>query len=981
MINIEKTISHLVQEQFPDFYQENGADFLDFVKQYYVWMESQNQALNASRSLLDYRDIDKTLDDFLKYFRSKYVGGVPLDASANVTFLTKHALDLYRSKGTANSIELLFRGLYNDDAIVYLPGSDVFKTSDGTWIKPEYIELSVSSRTKEFVGKEIIGNKSKAKAIIEGLVTRSIGPRILDIAYLSNIRGKFITGEFITETSNLSLTKAPKITGSLTTLTVVSGGANFNVGDVFDITSSIGKQGQARVTAISNQTGKVFFKYANTLVSGGWGYSKENSIVQVAQKMLQVGTRYNTNVQIFQYKQFEDVSQVLANLVYDTARPNNANFSVGDIIENFSNTTGSVVSNAVVVALGAVNSTAGYMVVSPSTGNVAATDTVFSIRPTSRNVSASFNALSGVANATDIITTSSSHSFVNGDIVVYKLLTGNTILSGLSVGAAYYVVNAASSSSLQLSNTLAGAVINVTAGLNETGHVLVRSQGSGVITNYTNRTTSANVIGTNSEYVGVVNVVGQGFLATSYAQLRGSISNTYAAISNVGTGTGATFTINQLTDTETVFLAPDRLSSNNTNNVQYSTNSTVSINLNGNNSGSALQYVTPETLSTGDTQYGGFGFPKLPGASLDSILLDCLRFDATVIGSIASISGLNPGVDYNIDPFVVVNDPFVSSYTFHDYNIRVTPISGTFLYGEQIQQSVNAFATELTVNTFSGTAANGTSMSTVVLNEFVYQSNNTTNVVASGYVMEAGLTGGAGVIKLRDVTGTFKTTTNANTKLKTLTSRATANISFVDTTTFATEARGMIKSINQPPGQNFRDLSVKRINLFNTFEVAANIVGRTSGARATIQTVGRNTSTPVIGLNANIAANVQVANNVATSLSVIDSGFGYADFETVTLTKQGSEFAVTAIVRLGLGGNGGGFYRTTKGFLDSTDRIHDNNYYQDYSYEVQSTIPYDKYVDILKQVVHTAGTKSFGRVLVTSISNTQINASSTLTIT
>jgi hypothetical protein len=403
--------------------------------------------------------------------------------------------------------------------------------------------------------------------------------------------------------------------------------------------------------------------------------------------------------------------------------------------------------------------------------------------------------------------------------------------------------------------------------------------------------------------------------------------------------------------------------------------------LNGNNSGSALQYITPEILSTGDTQYGGFGFPKLPGANMDSILLDCLRFDATVIGSIASIAGLNPGVDYNIDPFVVVNDPFVSSYTLYDYNIRITPISGTFVYGEQIQQSVNAFATELTVNTFSGTAANGTAMSTVVLNEFVYQSNNTTNVVARGYVMEAGLTGGAGVIKLRDVVGTFKNTTNANTKLKTLTSRALANISFVDTTTFATEARGMIKQITRPLGANFFDLKVKRINLFNTFETSANIVGRTSGARATIQNVGRDLTAPVIGLNANIAANVQVANNVATSLSVIDSGFGYSDFETVTLTKEGSNFAITAIVRLGLAGNGGGFYRTTKGFLDSTDRIHDNDYYQDYSYEVQSTIPYDKYVDILKQVVHTAGTKSFGRVLVTSISNTQISASSTQTIT
>jgi hypothetical protein len=60
MIDIEKIVSPLIEEQFPEFYQENGASFIDFVKQYYVWMESQNQALNASRSLLVYLDIDKT---------------------------------------------------------------------------------------------------------------------------------------------------------------------------------------------------------------------------------------------------------------------------------------------------------------------------------------------------------------------------------------------------------------------------------------------------------------------------------------------------------------------------------------------------------------------------------------------------------------------------------------------------------------------------------------------------------------------------------------------------------------------------------------------------------------------------------------------------------------------------------------------------------------------------------------------------------
>ena len=60
MKEIEATISSLVKTQFPEFYNTEGARFIDFVQQHYAWMESQNQAINRSRSLFDYRDIDKT---------------------------------------------------------------------------------------------------------------------------------------------------------------------------------------------------------------------------------------------------------------------------------------------------------------------------------------------------------------------------------------------------------------------------------------------------------------------------------------------------------------------------------------------------------------------------------------------------------------------------------------------------------------------------------------------------------------------------------------------------------------------------------------------------------------------------------------------------------------------------------------------------------------------------------------------------------
>lgn len=88
-------------------------------------------------------------------------------------------------------------------------------------------------------------------------------------------------------------------------------------------------------------------------------------------------------------------------------------------------------------------------------------------------VPSTFNALTGVANTTEIISTGGAHGLVNGDIVQYIVSPGNTVVTGLSNGSSYYVVNSTSSTTLQLSETSGGAAINVTATISETGHTLI----------------------------------------------------------------------------------------------------------------------------------------------------------------------------------------------------------------------------------------------------------------------------------------------------------------------------------------------------------------------------------------------------------------------------------------------------------------------------------------------------------------------------
>jgi len=1056
MKDIESIISSFVESQFPEFYREEGPLFIEFLRQYYVWMEQQGQAIGESRNLFNLRDIDKTRDEFLVFFKEKYFKNLPLSLQADKKLLIKFATDLYNVKGTNRGVELALRGIFNEEATIRYPGEDVFRLSDGQWIRPSYLELSVSERTKEFVNKEIRGFNSGAKAFLEVLVRRRVNSKVIDVGYLSNIRGDFKNGEIVTLSSNTIVEDAPVVIGSLTELDILNGGANFSIGDVFNIVSSNGKQGKARVTEVVDKAGTVAFIFDNALEDGGWGYTI-NTQPTISSKVLIVQNQYNTNNDVIEFSQFEDVKQFLANIAYSSASPNNNGFTVGTIIENY-NGNGTVNASAIVVATGTINSTAGFIVVSPQVGNVAVIDTTFSVkgntttavitayvdRTASGNVvgsnsttlSITFNAATEVSSGGDTVFYL-NHPFTNNQLVLYRTPIGNTAISGLTNNSLYYVSNT-TNTTFQLSSSYNGSVINLTAkGTSENGHIFESRTG----------------------FVGISNVTGVAFISTPYANVVGLTSNTTAIVSNVSTGTDADFTIGSITDTETALLNPDFLANRNTGNVpffsirldglnsnlsyygtdvtfnpsinvdavndvisissanQYAANTpvlyivdagntTVSpltsntvyyidtanathVSLKATKTGSKIQLVigSNETghhligplleTSTGDqgntVLFKGLGFIKYPGSYMDSVILDCLRFASVNIGSIASLTSINPGNDYNVDPFVAVVEPLTYGYHRQDYLMGISDVVGSFVIGEQVEQSLSDTTVVLTVSGWNTSgSANGSTPVNYEVPEYVYQEYNG-DIQAYGFVREAGVAAGAGTVRLSNVVGTFITTSNNSTYVYSRTTASTANIDLVTVSTDTSRARALVK-----PGSNSSVLKLKRINIENTFIVdpAAVLVGRSSGAVANVISINADLSSKFVGINANIVANAETSNGVVNSLEVFDSGFGYIQDETLTLTKEGSVFQVTAVAQIIKQGTGEGFFLSTKGFLDSDKKIHDNDYYQEYSYDIETKIPFEQYFEVLKDLVHVAGTKAFGSVISLSVIDSPLIVSS-----
>jgi hypothetical protein len=136
--------SLLVSSQLPEFVRDNPeyANFKLFLQAYYEWMEEQSQVTNRSKNLLSYRDIDSTTDEFINYFLNDFFPNFPQDSLISKQEAVKIARQLYQSKGTPASYQLLFRILFNSDFDVFYTKDAVLKASSGEWYVAKSLKVA-----------------------------------------------------------------------------------------------------------------------------------------------------------------------------------------------------------------------------------------------------------------------------------------------------------------------------------------------------------------------------------------------------------------------------------------------------------------------------------------------------------------------------------------------------------------------------------------------------------------------------------------------------------------------------------------------------------------------------------------------------------------------------------------------------------------------------------------------------------------------
>jgi len=290
MIENNHLTSLLVPSQLPEFVRDDPqyVNFVLFLKAYYEWLEQEKQITDRTKNLLNYRDIDKTPDEFVDYFYNDFLSYFPKNILADKTKVAKIAKELYKSKGTPASYEFLFRVLYDSPVDFFYTKDAVLRASDGQW----YISksLNIASSDVNFLNIKnysVFGETTKALATIENTVYDGVKT----IIYISNIQRDFQSGEFIrildSDNQEIQVGGQPlraKIVGQVNRIEVNPNnrGLLYKPGDPVGISGGLNSPAGDGAAATVYATTKGSLQNIR-VINGGYGYrSSPNTIINIS---------------------------------------------------------------------------------------------------------------------------------------------------------------------------------------------------------------------------------------------------------------------------------------------------------------------------------------------------------------------------------------------------------------------------------------------------------------------------------------------------------------------------------------------------------------------------------------------------------------------------------------------------------------------------------------------------------------------------
>lgn len=951
LTDVQDSISVFVQSQFPQIYEsEDGQLFIAFLRAYYEYLEQSDKELGISRDLLEQTDIDQTSSRFLSHFKKTYLFSIPERTTVDFPFLIKHIFDLYRSKGSQRALELFFRLIYGVNSDLYLPSEHIFKASDAKFVEPRFIECyeGDSATLQGLLGSFVSGSKSGATAYVSAIVeTRGrnhrkqeyivdsgasrefIGSEIIHVLFLSQMVGEFVDNELVTNG-----TQTIRTNGSLNDLTITYSGPNYKLGQEIIVEQLDGTAipGCARVTGLRDASGVPTY----TLTTKGSGYSVNSffSNVAVSDHIVTVRNISNTERNPVEYIHGEGPGDIIVlEDVYDRGK---IIVEQDVVIDRTSPANKFKTFETIVYPRVEVGFTAdtNNMLVSANSQSV--------LRLYHNDIEVANGRVSSVINA--------AGEFTNGVITVFEV-SGN-------FGVEDYV-------------------------LLEDGDTLLQEDGSSKLTYETSGTANSSFVlklnGNDAINAAISNTTNNFVTATFLAEKLNS-SNTTETIIGMTSNTGVMVQVAQsmirgVTSNTIADITGNRSPTIAANIAITDVRSPASIDVN-------VDYIT-DTFANTRLNAAHFNFNKSNTANVNNVLSEALTNYVVGFGQIERISVIETGDGFTADPPILVQNRYLDGMLGNDVKIKYVDLAIDYEHiqiGEILKQTTSRETQTLTFSNFSSTntqnfttgdgvvqIVNATANTYAVVNAVVNTTaltlgdirtvNSSSIVIATGHnvtfndnnITQLGVSAANSVNTIATQSNTyadyvaFGEVLTSNTVTQEITMRMISVNDFrpTDSTWGRLQSNNNSKSLNILEISDAEDANVGYI----TFD-----------------------TTKRLGLNANINSQVETGNNLINTVAIIESGYNFhhgKDFVFRSTTNNSILQANGTVVVKGTG-KGKGYHETDVGFIsDPENFLHDNDFYQTYSYQVLSEFSLDKYQKLLKEVIHTAGFKLFGKVVLT----------------
>ena len=158
----------------------------------------KENSIVANNRLLDYSDIDQTLETFLQYFQKDFIPSLDLKETQNPRLTLKNIGTLYKQKGTAESVKFLMRLLYGEDAEIKFPIDETVFASDSGFNEERRLSITMDLGATPKQNDKIVQYNDldptliDAEAIVENAYITDLENREYSLSISLSHRGEFV---------------------------------------------------------------------------------------------------------------------------------------------------------------------------------------------------------------------------------------------------------------------------------------------------------------------------------------------------------------------------------------------------------------------------------------------------------------------------------------------------------------------------------------------------------------------------------------------------------------------------------------------------------------------------------------------------------------------------------------------------------------------------------------------------------------------